>query len=322
MASRNSGIDFLKLGLSFLIVALHIFPVSGMKGFEGLISYEIVNGITRIGVPTFFIISGYFLRNKIQDKAYLLKYGKRILLLYFVWQLIYLPDLIRFYRLGRFDTFEAVLKLIYGYWHLWYLLATVGGVMLLYFFRNLSVKYKFLIIGTLFFIGYGYQLFCKMAVSNDFPLLKLIYDGMGTTRNFIFMAYPFLLLGTLYDSWKPFVSKARLLLVPFVFLLLLESYGYYTVKIGALDFYVMILPISMLLFNFAAESQWQSQFQINPTLSLGIYLCHPYAIRLVYEYLPQRTLEFIALKYVLICLTAILFWFIVARINKKIPFFF
>jgi len=169
MASRNSGIDFLKLGLSFLIVALHIFPVSGMKGFEGLISYEIVNGITRIGVPTFFIISGYFLRNKIQDKAYLLKYGKRILLLYFVWQLIYLPDLIRFYRLGRFDTFEAVLKLIYGYWHLWYLLATVGGVMLLYFFRNLSVKYKFLIIGTLFFIGSGFHLFCKMAVSNNCP---------------------------------------------------------------------------------------------------------------------------------------------------------
>jgi len=145
---------------------------------------------------------------------------------------------------------------------------------------------------------------------------------MGTILSCIFMAYPFLLLGTLYDSWKPFVSKARLLLVPFVFLLLLESYGYYTVKIGALDFYVMILPISMLLFNFAAESQWQSQFQINPTLSLGIYLCHPYAIRLVYEYLPQRTFKFKSLKYVLICLTAILFWFIVARINKKIPFFF
>lgn len=322
MASRNPGIDFLKLGLSFLIVALHIFPVSGMKGVEGLISYEIANGITRIGVPTFFIISGYFLRNKLQDKAYLLKYGKRILLLYFVWQLIYLPDLIRFYRLGRFDTYAAILKLIYGYWHLWYLLATVGAVVLLYFFRNVSVRNKFLHLVALFFIGYAYQLFCKTAVSNDFPLLKLIYDGMGTTRNCIFMAYPFLLLGTLYDFWKPFVSKISSLLVPFVLLLLLESYGYYTLKTGALDFYVMMLPVSMLLFNAAAESQWQSAIEVNPTLSLGIYLCHPYAIRLVYEYLPQRTLGFIAFKYVLICFLAILFWFVVARINKKFPYFF
>lgn len=322
MASRNSSIDFLKLGLSFLIVALHIFPVSGMKGVEGLISYEIVNGITRIGVPTFFVISGYFLRNKLQDKMYLLHYGKRILLLYFVWQLIYLPDLIRFYQLGRFDTFQAILKLIYGYWHLWYLLATVGGVVLLYFSRNISVKNKFWIAGVLFFFGYGYQLLCKTAVSINFPLLKQIYDGIGTTRNFLFMAYPLLLLGTLYEHWKPFVSKIRFMLVPFVLLLLIESYGYYTLKIGALDFYVMILPVSMLLFNLAAESRWKTKLQINSTLSLGIYLCHPYAIRLVYEYLPQRALSYIALKYVLICLLAILFWVIVVRINKKLPYFF
>lgn len=322
MASRNPGIDVLKLGLAFLIVALHIFPVSGMKGFPGLISYEIANGITRIAVPTFFIISGYFLRNKLEDKAYLLKYAKRILILYFVWQLIYLPDLIRFYRLGRFTSSEAILKLIFGYWHLWYLLATVGAVLLLYCFRSISVRNKFLFLSSLFLIGYFYQLLYKTGVLNDFPAIKLLYDGMGTTRNFIFMAYPFLLLGTLYEYWKTTISKIHFLLVPFVVFLLLESYGYYTLKIGALDFYILILPVSMLLFSFAAESKSQLEFQINPTLSLGIYLCHPYAIRLVYEYLPQRSLDFIVFKYFLICFLAILFWFVLARINRKIPYFF
>ena len=322
MASRNPGIDVLKLGLAFLIVALHIFPVSGMKGFQGLISYEIANGITRIAVPTFFIISGYFLRNKLEDKTYLLKYAKRILVLYFVWQLIYLPDLIRFYRLGRFTTSDAILKLIFGYWHLWYLLATVGAVVLLYCFRTISVRNKFVLLCSLFLLGYFYQLLYKMGILNDYPASKLLYDGMGTTRNFLFMGYPFLLLGTLYEYWKTTVSKIRVLLLPFVAFLLLESYGYYTLKIGALDFYIMILPVSMLLFALATESKLLSERQINPTLSLGIYLCHPYAIRLVYEYLPQRSLEFIALKYILICFLTILFWFVIARINRKFPYFF
>lgn len=322
MSLRNFSIDFLKLGLSFLIVALHIFPVAGMKGIQGLISYEIVNGITRIGVPTFFIISGYFLRNKLDDKAYLIKYGKRILVLYFVWQLIYLPDLIRFYRLGRFTTSDVILKLIYGYWHLWYLLATVGGVVLLYYFRKCTLRNKFLLLILLFFIGYAYQFFCKSEISKQFPMLKMIYEYIGTTRNFIFMAYPFLSLGTLYEHWKEVALKIRFLFFPFVLLLLLESYGYHALKIGAFDFYIMILPVSMLLFAFAVESRRQIKLQINPTLSLGVYLCHPYAIRLVYEYFPQRTLELTFIKYVLISLLAIVFWFLIERLNRKLPYFF
>lgn len=322
MTSRNPGIDVLKLGLAFLIVALHIFPVSGMKGFQGLLSYEITNGITRVAVPTFFIISGYFLRTKLEDQNYLKKYAKRILVLYFVWQLVYFPDLIRFYCLGRFTTSDAILKLIFGYWHLWYLLATVGGVLLLYYFRAISVRSKFLLLGFLFLFGYFYQFLYKTGFLNNLPLIKLLYTGMGTTRNFIFMAYPFLLLGTLYDYWKETVFQNRFLLLFFVLFLLLESYGYYTLKITALDFYIMILPVSMFLFSLAVENQSQSKVQINPTLSLGIYLCHPYAIRLVYEYFPQRSFGVLLLKYCFICLFAILFWFILSRVNRKLPYFF
>lgn len=322
MAARNSSIDFLKLGLSLLIIALHIFPVSGIKGWQGLVSYEIVNGITRIGVPTFFIISGYFLRNKLQDKSYLLKYGKRILLLYIIWQLIYLPDLIRFYRLGKFNTFEGILKLIWGYWHLWYLLATVGAVLLLYLFRNLSLQKKVTHAVILFLIGYTYQLLYKTGTLDDFQFLKIIYEGMGTTRNFVFMAYPFLLVGTLYDSWNSSVSKLKFLFWPFTVLLLTESFLYYSLQIGALDFYILLIPVSMTLFSLAAECKKQPSLQLDTTLSLGIYLCHPYAIRVVYEFLPQRSLGFIFLKYVLICVLALVFWFVLSRVNKRFPYLF
>lgn len=321
MASRNPSIDILKLGLSFLIVALHIFPVSGLKGTAGILSYEIANGITRIGVPTFFIISGYFLRNKLDDKAYLIKYTRRIFFLFIVWQLIYLPDLIRFYNLGRFSTSDLILKLVYGYWHLWYLFATVCSVTLLYYLRKKTLKQKILLALLLFFTGYVYQLAYKTNVLNDFPSLKLLYEAMGTSRNFIFMGYPFLVLGTLYEQWRQTISKVGFLFVPFLMLLFAESYLYHTLKIGALDFLLMILPLSVLLFSITAEKMWESDMKMNPTLSLGIYLCHPYAIRVVYEFIPHKTLEYIVLKYVLICLLTMVFWFIVERINRRFSYF-
>lgn len=321
MASRNPSIDILKLGLSFLIVALHIFPVSGLKDITGILSYEIANGITRIGVPTFFVISGYLLRNKLNDKAYLIKYAKRILILFLVWQLIYLPDMIRFYRLGRFSTFDLVLKLVYGYWHLWYLQATVCAVFMLYFLRMQSVSKKIIWALLLFFTGYVFQLAYKTNLLNDVPALKFAYEVTGTSRNFIFMGYPFLVLGSLYEYWRKVVVKINFLLLPFWILLFGEVYLYYTLKVGALDFNIAILPLSLFLFSIAVEKQSALKWNINPTLSLGIYLCHPYAIRLVYEFLPQKTFGYIALKYFMICLLAIILWYIVEKINRRFSYF-
>lgn len=321
MSNRNPSLDFLKLGLSFLIVALHIFPVAKLEGIEGLISYEIANGITRIAVPTFFIISGYFLRNKLEDKQYLFKYAKRILLLYVVWQLMYLPDLIRFYHLNRFSSTDALLKLCYGYWHLWYLLATVLAVGLLYFTKQFSVKTKWMLIVSLLIIGYGYQILIQSGALKHYLFITYLYSLIGTTRNFLFMAFPAMLLGTLYDQWKEFFIKIKFLLLPMILVLLLEVGLYYHLKVKAMDFLLFLFPLCMLLFSVFKEWNPTTQFKVNTTMSLGIYLCHPYVIRLVYEFIPQKTFELVVLKYVIICALAVLFWWILDKINKRFPYF-
>lgn len=320
MKSRNNNLDILKIVLAFLVVALHIFPVYKIKGWQGLISYEISSGITRIAVPTFFLISGYFLRNKLNDTAYLWKYAKRILLLYFVWQLIYLPDLIRFYNLGWFSTFDMVLKLVYGYWHLWYLLATVLAMGLLYSVKHLSVKAQSLIILFFFLIGYGYQILYQSNLGFLSSEGRLVYEIMGTTRNFLFFAFPMMLLGTLYDKWKGLMLKIKKTYILLWILLLVEVYFYYSYKIKAMDFLLSLPLLSMLTFYWVNEAPSVSQRIFNPSFSLGIYLVHPYAIRLVYEFLPQKTFDFIVLKYILIVLVAILFWWVIDKINKKVPY--
>lgn len=318
--TRNNTIDVLKIAMAFLVIALHIFPVSGIEGFWGLISYEIANGITRIAVPTFFIISGYFLRNKLDDKEYLLKYAWRILVLYLIWQLIYLPDLIRFYNLGRFSATDAILKLVYGYWHLWYLLATVLAVFLLYFSRKWPLNIKYFAIVSLLFFGYGFQILHQADFFKHYESVRNMYSFIGTTRNFLFLAFPAMLIGTLYEHWKVPFSKIKGLLFPLFIGMLLENYWYYIHHVKALDFLLLLIPICMILFYTVNESKAITNVKFNPSVSLGIYLCHPYAIRLIYEYLPQKTFEFVVLKYFMISVLAIVIWWILEKINRKFPY--
>ena len=321
MATRSASLDVLKLVLALLVVALHIFPVSKMTGISGLISYEIASGITRIAVPTFFIVSGYLLRNKLEDKNYLKKYCKRILLLYVVWQLIYLPDLLYHYHINWFSTKALIYKLIYGYWHLWYLLASVVGVVLLYFTRNWKVATKLALVFGLFVVGYLFQVTYKLNVFKEFSFFANIYESIGTSRNAVFFAFPFLLLGSLYEYWKFSSKHWQWILGLCSIALLLESYLYYSLKLGAMDFFVSLLPISMFLLHWAVTTNLMLQGAIPGTLSLGIYLCHPYMIRLVSEFLPQKTFGFILLKYVVICLLAVLVWYFLEKINRKFPYF-
>lgn len=316
---RNNNLDVLKIIMAFLVIALHIFPVSKVTGIEGLISYEIASGITRIAVPTFFLISGYFLRNKLNDKPYLWKYTKRILLLYVVWQFIYLPDLIRFYNLGWFSKSDMILKLIYGYWHLWYLLATTIAVGLLYLLRNLSTAIKTKLILFLLILGYSFQIGIQ---SNRLDLMFL-YKIIGTTRNYLFFALPMMMIGTMYDKWKDEIPQFKWLFIPLWIILLIEVGMYYKYKVKAMDFLLTLPLLSMLTFYWINESH-QSFIQktIPATLSLGIYLCHPYAIRMVNELLPEQGFYDWLLKYPIICFLTLILWWLMDQINKKLTYFF
>ncbi|AUX16931.1 acyltransferase family protein [Flavobacterium columnare] len=314
---RNNNLDVLKIIMAFLVIALHIFPVSKATGIEGLISYEIASGITRIAVPTFFLISGYFLRNKLNDKPYLWKYT--ILLLYVVWQFIYLPDLIRFYNLGWFSKSDMILKLIYGYWHLWYLLATTIAVGLLYLLRNLSTAIKTKLILFLLILGYSFQIGIQ---SNRLDLMFL-YEIIGTTRNYLFFALPMMMIGTMYDKWKDEIPQFKWLFIPLWIILLIEVGMYYKYKVKAMDFLLTLPLLSMLTFYWINESH-QSFIQktIPATLSLGIYLCHPYAIRMVNELLPEQGFYDWLLKYPIICFLTLILWWLMDQINKKLTYFF
>jgi surface polysaccharide O-acyltransferase-like enzyme len=320
MTQRNTNIDILKVVLAFMVIAGHLFPTNEIISKTGTFYYYI-NGFIRITIPVFLMISGYYLRNHIKNREYLKKYGIRILKLFLVWQIIYLPIIFSLYLKKQVDLERVIYDIIYGTGHLWYLIAMAQAVFLIYLTRKLSVNNKMILAFSILFIGYFFQFILATEIVKNETIVYTNYI-IGTTRNFLFFAFPFMLLGTIYDSWKAYVYKFRLIFIPLTILFFLEIAYYYSIKILPLNIFVMTIPLSMIVVCYAFESKKSLDIKVNSSLSLGIYLCHFYPVYFTIIKVQEVSLGFMMYKYAIVCIFTLIIWFILDRINKKIAIFF
>ena len=92
--SKNTNyenLNILKYISAFFIIILHLRPfLNFSRGFD----FAFNNIITRICVPIFFVITGYFVaKNEKEDTKYIDKYIKKMIPLYLIWSAIYVPVL-------------------------------------------------------------------------------------------------------------------------------------------------------------------------------------------------------------------------------------
>ena len=83
------NLDVLKYLCAILILILHLRP---FFNFSNPLDLTFNNIITRICVPIFFLITGYFVSKKEKENpCYIKDYIKRMIPLYLIWSLVYLP---------------------------------------------------------------------------------------------------------------------------------------------------------------------------------------------------------------------------------------
>ena len=83
------NLNILKYILSILVIILHLRP---FLHYSNELDLAFNNIVSRICVPMFFIITGYFVAKKEKEKRhYIDTYIKRTIPLYLTWSLIYLP---------------------------------------------------------------------------------------------------------------------------------------------------------------------------------------------------------------------------------------
>jgi hypothetical protein len=258
---RNLSIDILKLILSVGVVGLHgnIF-----SDFSPLLSYLFVNGLTRVAVPTFLIISGFYFF-EIQAKEQFLKWIKRLFLLYLIWMFIYF----KFWFNSNY-----IITLTFGYWHLWYLIGAVEAFIFLWCIRNL--KFKYLLIITILCALSG--LFLQYNINYNFTeIRKLIYFY----RNGLLLCFPFIMVDyfinkyNIMNRYKKWTIQS---LLAGIFLLIAEAYFNYKYGRKGFDILFSLYFLCPILFLYASNIKHYSKNKTISMYSTGIYLTHGFVL--------------------------------------------
>lgn len=149
-------IDLMKFIMAICVIAIHTGPLSKCENAIIVGTYDC---IVRMAVPFFFICSGFFLNKKlILDKSEghivldpLYSYLKRILKMYCLWTVLYLPLTIIGFVKWKASFVSAIIRFFinilfvgenYNSWSLWYLLSTVYALCFVICLLKRNVKIR------------------------------------------------------------------------------------------------------------------------------------------------------------------------------------
>ena len=269
-----NGIDVVKFLCSILVVAIHIPVLNGPYGGELSSAGEYTNmffkeAVCRIGVPFFFVCSGFLLFDKMPagtlDVDRVKRYCFKMLRLFGMWS-----------TLLFIGTSE----------HLWYLRAAVVGITFLSICTYYRMGMKWLVMIACVFYGLGlledsYYGLLEPLISGGLPRrIYIVYDlVVATPRNGLFMGYIFVLIGYLFARYKIRIKTPAALtgfLVSLLCLcaeaLLVERYG------SSLDnnMYLSLLPAAFFLFAFALSLSLRDRpiYSTLRTMGVLVYFLH------------------------------------------------
>ncbi|EPG35423.1 acyltransferase family protein [Acinetobacter colistiniresistens] len=307
---RNVALDILKLCLSFFVVMLHC---NLFRDINGPLYFTTVNGICRIAVPIFLVITGYYFFY-VDDFNKLVNWGRRLLILYSIWMLFYL-----LFWFSDSSLIENIKSLFFGYFILWYLIGTFFAGLLVYWLKSLSFAFQLSAVLLCFFSGYVMQtvgnlhLFSREADNflNDFR----------SYRNFLMMCFPFMMVGLWVNKYRidRKINISIYLIFSLLLLLIFESFiHYYFISYKeSLDLLVMLLLIAPAIFIFTLKLNVQSHSKNIAALSTAIYLIHPI---IMFEFAKKFDANNTIVFTIYILSASIILGYVLTLLNKKLKY--
>ena len=307
-----SGLDVMKLVCAFLIVYTHTYNHD-----FGEIGEWVHANLSPVGVPFFFIASGYLYGKGLQksgySKAYLLHYLKRVLGMYVFWSVLTLPVawinisiahsdygvlmkviyIVRcFFFTGSLGIYWYVLALIYNsilmfYAHKW------GRCSLLFFFSLI-----FFIVGVLYNGGGLRETF----------LGTFIHVVVGSERNALNVGLFYMCIGMLL--WKRQSNVNQTLLWGLIVMSLVIK----TFLNKITTYEIMQAPIAIVLFLIAIQNNWVNNWCLSLGMrkwSTAIYFGHFPFILLFDYYLKRGTI----IDYPVSILFALALYYVIKKIS-------
>ena len=217
---QYNAIDAAKFFCAILIVTIH-FPPLGNAAVSPLA--QAVNSffrsyLGRIAVPFFLLSAGFFLFRKTASqpfsaapsKAYVL----RILRLYVLWTILYLPWIIREARESGKNLLTGLLSFLRNflltgsYSHLWYLPALAVAAALVGWLLRKGLRPGYILAASALLyciglLGQGWFFLLRPLQGTAlYSLLRLYEKIFTTTRNGLFFGFPYVAMG-MYLAYHP-----------------------------------------------------------------------------------------------------------------------
>jgi hypothetical protein len=171
-----NSIACFKIIMAIFVVAIHTHPLENYAlGF----SEKIYNMLVSMAVPFFFISSGFLLFGKIDnlvDLGKIWKYLKKIIKLYCIWTLIYIPLTIYAYIGNDHSALMDALLFIrgllfigehYNSWILWYLLSLIYSVILIGILIKFNVSIILIYLISILLLIFGHTMSFFVNEIND-----------------------------------------------------------------------------------------------------------------------------------------------------------
>ena len=178
-----NSVDIIKFFCCILVIASHvgnIIPNPTANYFFGQCFF-------RFCVPFFFMSSGYFFAgmSSVKKRSYII----RVLAVYIISSILYSAYIAEFSPIWY--------QIVFGFHHLWYLVALAEGLMLLWLTERIGRRAGNIFAVIMLAVG---VLFCTYWRLSDSEAVKscagFINAYMGSARNGIFFAFPMLAAGS------------------------------------------------------------------------------------------------------------------------------
>jgi surface polysaccharide O-acyltransferase-like enzyme len=331
MALRNNAIESVRYIAAFAVINIHYFYTKDHQ------ITLVVNQWARFAVPFFFVVSGYFLAEKLKKDdtpAVYWGYIKKLIFLYLAWQLLYFINPAHhgeIYIRGFLKAYSQKLHLVtnQGWWytlftgwaaHLWFFLSLALTVAVFFLFRLKRVGWFVAVSFILYIIG----VLTKAYVKTD---IGLPAESLGLPKNFntnnliFFSAFPFS-LGVLFSAKNIKVG------LPVAFLILLAGYVLHFTEVwylGTLKLHQRIdYGFSTFLMGLGAFLVAHNHFKLLEfkqlanlgKFSLGIYAMHVMVASYLYEFI---IIHYKTYKHVLIPLSTLIVCTGITWVLAKIP---
>lgn len=288
--SAAGGVDMFRLIAAVLVIAIHTSPLAA---FNGEADFFLTRILARVGVPFFFMVTGQFMvtgffTDQKSAGGQLWAYLKKTGAWYAMAVLLYLPIGIYagHYRALKPGDYLRLLIFDGTFYHLWYFPACMLGVIVVFCLsRVLRLPAATALAAALYVLGLLGDSYYGLTLKA--PVLKSLYDSIFSvssyTRNGLFFAPLFLLLGVWMRLWKTKLSRSALTAATIGAFICMTAEGF-ALHINDWQrhdsMYVCLIPVMIFGYQFLLKWQVSAARKVRK-MTAWVYVLHPLVIIVV-----------------------------------------